>query len=144
MRQLQQVCLVFDIVQALLAGSNVTEVLRDIGVGQFPVVSGESLAQLLYAYLVQWIGKLMWACSIVIIPSTFVVSWINSYALGADSGRESSCISVVYAPGPSFYDQYATQSSTLTALVTRYANEILHNLYCSRLFVWEQVGVFIR
>lgn len=72
----------------------------------------------------------------------YLVSWVNSYAFGTGSATENCSISMIYAPGHSFFDQ---QPASVPALVTRYANEILHNLYCTRLFVWEQVsGLALR
>lgn len=56
---LRQVCSVFGIVRALLSGSSVTEVLREVHVKQLscPAPSEQTLAELLYSYLVHWIGK---------------------------------------------------------------------------------------
>lgn len=55
---LRQVCLIFNLIQDLLSGANVTDVLNSINVVNLPTLpSVESLMQLLYAYLVRWIGE---------------------------------------------------------------------------------------
>lgn len=58
---LRQVCLVLGSIQDLLTGASSSEVLKDVHILQLPnpIPSEEALAQLLYAYLVHWIGKLL-------------------------------------------------------------------------------------
>lgn len=72
------------------------------------------------------------------------MSWINSNCLGADSKSESCYISLIRAPERDFSDHSIMESSTLPALIAKYTNEVLHNIYCSRLFVWEQVGLIMK
>lgn len=80
-------------------------------------------------------------CSILkLVTHFFPVCWINSNVFGPNDNQSDSCsISIINAPG--FPDHLTNESSTLSVLVTKYANEVLHNLYCTRLFVWEQVSV---
>ncbi len=70
---------------------------------------------------------------------------MNNNCFGHVEGEieEGDCtISVVCAPGHCVNDgmQQAADTSGLPTLITRYANEVLHNLCCSRLFAWEQVS----
>ena len=68
------------------------------------------------------------------------VRWLNSSCLGAaDSHCDNCLVSLVCAPGHSFANRPPEESATLSALITRYMNEVLHNICCTRLFVWEQV-----
>lgn len=68
--QLQQVFVVLSAIQDLLAGARTIQTLSNIGVTKLPdnVPSEDSLVQLLYAYLVQWIGK----CSSQYVTMIFV------------------------------------------------------------------------
>ena len=54
----KEVCCVLNIISDLLAGAKLTQVLGDGINGLISQTSTHSLAQLLYAYLVQWLGKL--------------------------------------------------------------------------------------
>lgn len=58
-RLLGQVVLVLGIIQDLLSGASLTQVLKDVHIEQLPSAtpSEVSIAQLFYAYLVHWIGK---------------------------------------------------------------------------------------
>ena len=57
--ELQQVFLVLSAIQNLLTGARTAQTLSNIGVTKLPdnLPAEDSLVQLLYAYLVQWIGK---------------------------------------------------------------------------------------
>lgn len=57
--QLQQVCLVLKTIQELLTKTTTAQALSNMSVTKLPndLPAENSLVQLLYAYLVQWIGK---------------------------------------------------------------------------------------
>ncbi|XP_064396832.1 uncharacterized protein LOC135343755 isoform X2 [Halichondria panicea] len=99
-------------VRLLLEGGEASSYL---GV-QLHTESGTILAQQLYTYLVAW-----------------TVSWLNSELAPppTETPRRVLCVN---QPGM-WTDSYR---NTLPDLVGRYCSEALHNLYCQRLFVWEQ------
>lgn len=121
----QEVGLVLGVISDLLvAKQNAAQALGILGVSKMcgTLPSENSLLQLLYPYVVQWI-----------------VQWVNASCLGATANHPEGClVSVVCAPGHSFVDRQPRENSGLPALITRYTNEVLHNIYCNRLFVWEQ------
>lgn len=54
----QQVSCVLSAIQKLLTGSKAAQVLSSVGIAELPsgLLNENCLVQLLYAYLVQWIG----------------------------------------------------------------------------------------
>ena len=134
-------------VAALLSGGEVAAILKDLGVHASSadyLISADKLSQLLYAYLVHWLGKVWSDVQVILyrIVLCFPVLWLNSVS-GSDDPR-AAWISLLCTPGLSGRSQEGKRPGggrQLASLVLTYADELLHNIYCTRLFVWEQVGV---
>lgn len=92
-----------------------------------------------FCMLIWFSGLVSVLSQCVVISSLCMLSsvcWVNSNCLGVCRKSGCSMVSLVCAPGHCFSPE---ESSTLSALIIRYSNEVLHNIYCNRLFVWEQV-----
>ena len=64
-----------------------------------------------------------------------------SARFGASKHSETCWISLVCSPGTNLCGKREEGvSNQLSSMMLAYADEILHNIYCQRLFVWEQVG----
>lgn len=72
------------------------------------------------------------------MQSFLLVCWLNSNCFIVPDSGDMCWLSLICSPGNSVPPE--SQPEGLSSLLTRYADEVLHNIYCTRLFVWEQVG----
>lgn len=68
------------------------------------------------------------------------MSWLNSACHGSCDSSESGLVSLIRAPDYST-ESVSSSGLSLSDLITGYAGEVLHNIYCTRLFNWEQVSL---
>ncbi len=136
----REVQLLLETVAALTSGKPVAASLKRLGV-QLPhnyVITANKLSQLLYAYLVHWLGKV----SSILHPlfrvgvTSLLVLWMNSVC-ESNGGLPVASISLLSSPG--LCGNKHRQRRQLPSLLMSYADQFVLNIYCSRQFVWEQV-----
>ena len=60
--------------------------------------------------------------------------------LAPPSSVEGYCHIDIFDPPGVTTPSASSETGSLVDLIERYMNEVLHNVYCHRLFIWEQVS----